>query len=54
MNQTLELLSNESLVFPPLENALTEPNGLLAMGGDLSVERLCSAYRSWCFSLVFR
>ncbi|WP_441003336.1 leucyl/phenylalanyl-tRNA--protein transferase [Pseudocolwellia agarivorans] len=49
MNQTLELLSNESLVFPPLENALTEPNGLLAVGGDLSVERLCSAYHHGAF-----
>jgi leucyl/phenylalanyl-tRNA---protein transferase len=30
--------------FPPVETALREPNGLLAMGGDLSVERLLDAY----------
>ncbi|MBT9539815.1 leucyl/phenylalanyl-tRNA--protein transferase [Thiobacillus sp.] len=31
-------------VFPPVESALTEPNGLLAQGGDLSVEWLLDAY----------
>lgn len=30
-------LSQESLRFPPPETALREPNGLLAMGGDLSL-----------------
>ena len=30
--------------FPPPENALAEPNGLLAVGGDLSPERLLAAY----------
>lgn len=30
--------------FPPLDTALTEPNGLLAVGGDLSPERLLDAY----------
>jgi len=35
--------------FPPANNALTEPNGLLAIGGDLSVERLISAYRNGIF-----
>ena len=30
--------------FPAVETALREPNGLLAMGGDLSVERLLDAY----------
>tara|TARA_R110002073_G_scaffold130695_4_gene277368 strand:- start:82 stop:777 length:696 start_codon:yes stop_codon:yes gene_type:complete len=30
--------------FPPLETALVEPNGLLAMGGDLSPPRLLTAY----------
>ncbi len=32
--------------FPPLEGALTEPNGLLAAGGDLAPERLLDAYRA--------
>jgi len=31
--------------FPPLEQALEEPCGLLAAGGDLSPERLIAAYR---------
>ena len=30
--------------FPPLDEALETPNGLLCAGGDLSVERLVSAY----------
>jgi len=35
--------------FPAVELALTEPNGLLAIGGDLSVERLVAAYRRGIF-----
>lgn len=35
--------------FPPLKEALNEPNGLLAAGGDLSPERLISAYRQGIF-----
>src|SRR5690242_20153697 len=35
--------------FPPVERALREPNGLLAAGGDLSVERLVQAYRGGIF-----
>ncbi|WP_409966332.1 Leucyl/phenylalanyl-tRNA--protein transferase [Mycovorax composti] len=38
---------DESLYFPPVH--LAEPDGLLAMGGDLSVERLLLAYRSGIF-----
>ncbi len=30
--------------FPPVESALEDPNGLLAVGGDLSVSRLVNAY----------
>lgn len=33
-----------SASFPPVEEALDEPNGLLAFGGDLSVNRLRQAY----------
>ena len=36
-------------VFPPLEKALAEPNGLLAAGGDLSPQRLVAAYRRGIF-----
>lgn len=35
--------------FPPVEAALEEPNGLLAIGGDLSVQRLLAAYRQGIF-----
>lgn len=35
--------------FPPTDLALTEPNGLLAVGGDLSVDRLIAAYRRGIF-----
>ena len=36
-------------LFPPLEAALEEPNGLLAAGGDLSPGRLLAAYRLGIF-----
>jgi leucyl/phenylalanyl-tRNA--protein transferase len=35
--------------FPPASEALTEPNGLLAAGGDLAPERLLAAYRRGIF-----
>ena len=35
--------------FPPVEEALIEPNGLLAAGGDLSPERLLDAYARGIF-----
>ena len=35
--------------FPPLEAAMNEPDGLLAAGGDLGVERLLFAYRNGIF-----
>jgi leucyl/phenylalanyl-tRNA--protein transferase len=35
--------------FPPLEQALTHPNGLLAVGGDLTSSRLVVAYRNGIF-----
>lgn len=38
---------DDKLVFPPVE--LAEPDGLLAMGGDLSPERLLLAYRNGIF-----
>jgi leucyl/phenylalanyl-tRNA--protein transferase len=45
----LTWLQRDDLSFPPLENAMHEPNGLLAAGGDLSPERLLAAYRHGCF-----
>jgi leucyl/phenylalanyl-tRNA--protein transferase len=35
--------------FPPNHLALNEPNGLLAIGGDLSLGRLLNAYRAGIF-----
>jgi len=35
--------------FPPLSAALAEPNGLLAIGGDLAPGRLLAAYRAGIF-----
>lgn len=35
--------------FPPVEQALQEPNGLLAAGGELSPARLLEAYRRGIF-----
>lgn len=36
-------------IFPDVELALSEPDGLLAVGGDLSIERLTSAYQQGIF-----
>lgn len=41
------LSTNDASVFPPVEQAL--PDGLLAAGGDLSSQRLASAYRHGIF-----
>jgi len=45
----LTWLKRDDLTFPPLQRALRDPNGLLAVGGDLSPERLIAAYRHGCF-----
>jgi leucyl/phenylalanyl-tRNA--protein transferase len=42
-------LSGNNLAFPPIELALTEPNGLLAVGGDLQPQRLINAYSQGIF-----
>ena len=41
----LPWLDPDYLWFPPAEEALREPDGLLALGGDLSPARLLLAYR---------
>lgn len=41
--------NNPAQPFPALRNALREPNGLLAVGGCLSSERLINAYRHGAF-----
>ena len=35
--------------FPPISSALTEPNGLIAIGGNLSAARLLEAYKQGIF-----
>lgn len=43
MNQ-LPALDDSELAFPPVETALKDPDGLLAVGGNLSTQRLLLAY----------
>lgn len=45
----INTLSAHSLQFPPAASALKDPNGLLAVGGDLSPARLREAYRLGIF-----
>ena len=40
---------SDTTPFPPVDNALSEPEGLLAFGGDLSVFRLFNAYSNGIF-----
>ena len=51
MNKTITWLAPEGdrEWFPPLDQAMDEPEGLLAAGGDLSPERLLAAYRRGIF-----
>ena len=42
-------LDASDYAFPATENALSDPNGLLAVGGDLSPQRLIEAYRQGIF-----
>lgn len=45
----LPQLAADTLSFPPPSQALTEPDGLLAFGGDLSWQRMREAYRRGIF-----
>jgi leucyl/phenylalanyl-tRNA---protein transferase len=50
MNQRPYLLhADPNAPFPPIEHAMRNPDGLLAVGGDLTPERLLNAYRSAIF-----
>ncbi|MCW8930799.1 MAG: leucyl/phenylalanyl-tRNA--protein transferase [Gammaproteobacteria bacterium] len=40
---------DSNYIFPNPDNALTEPDGLLAVGGDLSPKRIISAYLNGIF-----
>ena len=46
---SLPWLDPDQLWFPPAHEALEDPDGLLALGGDLSTERLILAYRNGIF-----
>ncbi|MCW8933902.1 MAG: leucyl/phenylalanyl-tRNA--protein transferase [Gammaproteobacteria bacterium] len=47
---SLQWLQDESTsAFPAVETSLDEPEGLLAAGGDLSIERLVRAYKEGIF-----
>jgi leucyl/phenylalanyl-tRNA---protein transferase len=43
------LPSDPHAPFPPVESAMRDPDGLLAIGGDLSLPRLLNAYRHGIF-----
>lgn len=45
----IPILDPVALAFPPVASALSEPNGLLAVGGDLSSDRLIHAYEHGIF-----
>lgn len=45
----IKLLNENSADFPCVERAMSDPNGLLAVGGDLTQARLLQAYRSGIF-----
>ena len=42
-------LNDDPTDFPDVGLALTEPDGLLAVGGDLTVKRLLTAYQRGIF-----
>lgn len=45
----LQWLDDDNVTFPDTSHALDDPNGLLAVGGDLSINRLIEAYRNGIF-----
>ncbi len=49
MKKLLYQLSDTDIAFPAVEYALDSPDGLLAIGGDLSLARLSNAYKNGIF-----
>jgi len=45
----MNLRARQAPTFPPVDRALADPNGLLAVGGSLDVEWLTAAYRHGIF-----
>ncbi|MCK7596835.1 leucyl/phenylalanyl-tRNA--protein transferase [Microbulbifer sp. CAU 1566] len=48
-DEILTLLDPDNIAFPETSKALDDPNGLLAVGGDLTPEWLLAAYRKGIF-----
>ncbi|MGD9591063.1 MAG: leucyl/phenylalanyl-tRNA--protein transferase [Candidatus Berkiella sp.] len=48
-DERLIALTEDVHYFPPVQSALKEPNGLLAVGGDLQPQRLINAYQHGIF-----
>jgi leucyl/phenylalanyl-tRNA--protein transferase len=49
LNSGYVLALKQDTPFPPLAQALEDPNGLIAIGGDLSTKRLLAAYSNGIF-----
>ncbi|RLA58526.1 MAG: leucyl/phenylalanyl-tRNA--protein transferase, partial [Epsilonproteobacteria bacterium] len=49
MNSSPIWLESDNINFPLTNLALTEPDGLLAIGGDLSPQRIVNAYLNGIF-----
>ena len=49
MRKTIHILDQHNVRFPPVTEALQQPDGLLAMGGNLDIETLVNAYQSGIF-----
>ncbi|WP_257266024.1 leucyl/phenylalanyl-tRNA--protein transferase [Endozoicomonas sp. ONNA2] len=49
MPDTISLLPDHVTSFPPIEHAFKQPDGLLAIGGNLEVDTLVMAYRHGIF-----
>ena len=49
MPVTIKYLTDHVTGFPPIEHALEQPNGLLAIGGNLEVDTLIKAYQRGIF-----
>ncbi len=49
MPDTITLLPDHVTGFPPIEHALEQPDGLLAIGGNLKVDTLLMAYQRGIF-----
>lgn len=49
MTRAIPWITSNSSTFPPISQALLEPNGLLAFGDDLSPKRIYQAYQHGIF-----